>query len=118
VPSKRDDVPRIPDSNLTRMAGKSDLHVRDAIAASVADFAPSLLVVPSSFDLHPDHRAIALVSRTFVVPPPNIVTTSCTVTHRRIAWPFASSSQPRKLDAQAIGDRMPPSQIVSAAGDF
>jgi len=47
-----------PDRLLTTMARHADLRVRDAIAAAIEAFAPSLLVIPSAFDLHPDHRAI------------------------------------------------------------
>jgi LmbE family N-acetylglucosaminyl deacetylase len=48
-----------PDRMLTRLARAGDLRARDALAAAIDDFAPTLLVVPSAFDLHPDHRAIA-----------------------------------------------------------
>ena len=48
-----------PDRLLTTMARGGDLRVRDAIVAAIDDFSPSLLVIPSAFDLHPDHRAIA-----------------------------------------------------------
>jgi LmbE family N-acetylglucosaminyl deacetylase len=48
-----------PDRLLTAMARDGDLRVRDAIAAAIHKFEPSLLVIPSAFDLHPDHRAIA-----------------------------------------------------------
>jgi len=48
-----------PDRLLTTMARSGDLRVRDSIAAAIDDFSPSLLVIPSAFDLHPDHRAIA-----------------------------------------------------------
>ncbi|HEV7484245.1 MAG TPA: PIG-L deacetylase family protein [Thermoanaerobaculia bacterium] len=47
-----------PDRLLTTMARRGDLRVRAAIAAVIEAFAPSLLVIPSAFDLHPDHRAI------------------------------------------------------------
>ncbi|HEV7570919.1 MAG TPA: PIG-L family deacetylase [Thermoanaerobaculia bacterium] len=47
-----------PDRLLTTMARRGDLRVRDAIATVIEAFAPSLLVIPSAFDLHPDHRAI------------------------------------------------------------
>jgi LmbE family N-acetylglucosaminyl deacetylase len=48
-----------PDSMLTGMARAGDFRVRDALAAAIDDFAPSLLVLPSWFDLHADHRAIS-----------------------------------------------------------
>ena len=47
-----------PDRLLTTMARRGDLRVRDAIAAVIDNVAPSLLAIPSAFDLHPDHRAI------------------------------------------------------------
>jgi LmbE family N-acetylglucosaminyl deacetylase len=47
-----------PDRLLTAMARRGDMRVRDAIKSAIESFAPSLLVVPSAFDLHPDHRAI------------------------------------------------------------
>jgi N-acetyl-1-D-myo-inositol-2-amino-2-deoxy-alpha-D-glucopyranoside deacetylase len=47
-----------PDRLLTTMARRGDVRVRDSIAAAIEAFAPSLLVIPSAFDLHPDHRAI------------------------------------------------------------
>jgi LmbE family N-acetylglucosaminyl deacetylase len=48
-----------PDTMLTRMARAGDLRVRHSLAAAIDGFAPSLLVLPSSFDLHADHRAIS-----------------------------------------------------------
>ena len=48
-----------PDRLLTTMARRGNLEVRDAIVSAINDFSPSLLVIPSAFDLHPDHRAIA-----------------------------------------------------------
>jgi LmbE family N-acetylglucosaminyl deacetylase len=48
-----------PDRMLTIMARSGDFRVRDALASAIDDFNPSLLVIPSAFDLHPDHRAIA-----------------------------------------------------------
>ncbi len=62
-----------PDRMLTRMARAGDLRARDVLAAAIADFSPSLLVVPSSFDLHADHRAIAWFAQA-ATPAPNIVT--------------------------------------------
>jgi len=48
-----------PDTGLMRMARSGDSRVRHTLAAAIDDFAPSLLVLPSSFDLHADHRAIS-----------------------------------------------------------
>jgi N-acetyl-1-D-myo-inositol-2-amino-2-deoxy-alpha-D-glucopyranoside deacetylase len=47
-----------PDRLLATIARRGDLRVRNAIADSIESFAPTLLVVPSAFDLHPDHRVI------------------------------------------------------------
>jgi LmbE family N-acetylglucosaminyl deacetylase len=62
-----------PDRLLTTMARRGDLRVRDAIAAAIEAFAPSLLVIPSAFDLHPDHRAIGWFAHD-VAKSTNIVT--------------------------------------------
>ncbi|MBV8547403.1 MAG: PIG-L family deacetylase [Acidobacteria bacterium] len=58
VPTTASDFLGYPDRLLTTMARRGDLRVRDAIGALIESFAPSLLVIPSAFDLHPDHRAI------------------------------------------------------------
>ncbi len=48
-----------PDTMLTRMVRTGDLRARDSLATIINDFGPTLLVLPSAFDLHPDHRAIS-----------------------------------------------------------
>lgn len=48
-----------PDTMLLRMARAGDLRARDALAGIIDTFSPSLVVLPSVFDLHADHRAIA-----------------------------------------------------------
>jgi LmbE family N-acetylglucosaminyl deacetylase len=58
VPSTSSTFLGFPDRLLTTMARRGDLRVRDAITAAIETFVPSLLVIPSAFDLHPDHRAI------------------------------------------------------------
>jgi len=58
VPSNASTFLGYPDRLLTTMARRGDLRVRDAIASAIESFSPSLLVIPSAFDLHPDHRAI------------------------------------------------------------
>lgn len=62
-----------PDGVLARRARAGDTRARDAVAAAIVDFAPSFLVVPSSFDLHADHRTIAWFAHS-VTPRPDIVT--------------------------------------------
>jgi len=52
-----------PDRALTKMARNGDLTVRVSLTAAIDSFAPSLLVLPSASDLHPDHRAIAWHAR-------------------------------------------------------
>jgi LmbE family N-acetylglucosaminyl deacetylase len=59
VPSTASTFLGFPDRLLTTMARNGDVRVRDAIAAAITSFSPSLLVIPSAFDLHPDHRAVA-----------------------------------------------------------
>src|SRR3954447_14314668 len=56
VPSTAATFLGFPDRLLTRMARRGDARVRDSIAAAIEAFSPSLLVIPSAFDLHPDHR--------------------------------------------------------------
>jgi LmbE family N-acetylglucosaminyl deacetylase len=58
VPASASAFLGFPDRLLTTMARHGDHRVRDAIADAIEAFAPSLLVIPSAFDLHPDHRAI------------------------------------------------------------
>jgi LmbE family N-acetylglucosaminyl deacetylase len=48
-----------PDQGLMASARRGDLAPRDALMNEIRDFAPTLIVSPSSFDAHYDHRAIA-----------------------------------------------------------
>lgn len=48
-----------PDTMMSKLARTGHLRVRDALANAIDAFGPSLLVLPSSFDLHADHRAIS-----------------------------------------------------------
>src|SRR5213075_2226996 len=48
-----------PDQSLMASARRGDLAPRDALMNEIRDFAPTLIVSPSSFDAHYDHRAIA-----------------------------------------------------------
>jgi LmbE family N-acetylglucosaminyl deacetylase len=48
-----------PDTMLSKLARAGNPCVRDALANAIEAFGPSLLVLPSSFDLHADHRAIS-----------------------------------------------------------
>lgn len=48
-----------PDQGIAKLARRGDLRLRDALRAIVADFQPMLIVSPSMYDLHADHRAIA-----------------------------------------------------------
>lgn len=49
-----------PDAGLSILAAIGDTRITDALSALVRSFAPTLVVSPSSFDLHGDHRAGAL----------------------------------------------------------
>lgn len=49
-----------PDASLSALARAGDTRVTDALAAIVSAFAPTLIISPSCFDLHGDHRAGAL----------------------------------------------------------
>src|SRR5581483_1389886 len=48
-----------PDQGIATLARRGDAGLRDALRAIIAKFQPALIVTPSSFDLHPDHRAIS-----------------------------------------------------------
>lgn len=47
------------DRMLTRMGRRGDFRAREGIVAAIKEFSPTLVVIPSTFDLHADHRAIA-----------------------------------------------------------
>jgi LmbE family N-acetylglucosaminyl deacetylase len=48
-----------PDQSLMARARRGDMAPREALMREIRDFAPTLIVSPSSFDAHYDHRAIA-----------------------------------------------------------
>ena len=48
-----------PDQGIAEFGRRGDNRLIDALRKIVADIQPSLIVSPSSFDLHADHRAIA-----------------------------------------------------------
>lgn len=48
-----------PDQKIATLARQGDERVLDALRAVVAEFRPTLIVCPSSRDLHADHRALA-----------------------------------------------------------
>jgi LmbE family N-acetylglucosaminyl deacetylase len=48
-----------PDQGIARLARRGDVRLREALRDLVTDFQPTLIVSPSAFDLHSDHRAIA-----------------------------------------------------------
>ena len=48
-----------PDQGIAKMARQGDDRLRDALRKIVNDVQPTLIVSPSAFDLHADHRAIA-----------------------------------------------------------
>jgi len=63
----------LPDSRIARMARSGDDRLTKAIREAAARFHPTLIVSPSSFDLHADHRAVSwFVHR--ALPEASIVT--------------------------------------------
>lgn len=62
-----------PDRMLTKLARAGDLRVRDSLSVIIDAFEPSLLVFPSAFDLHADHRAISWLAHA-AAPGRNVVT--------------------------------------------
>ncbi len=49
----------LPDSGIARMAREGDGCLSDRIQKIVTEFQPTLIVSPSTFDLHSDHRAVS-----------------------------------------------------------
>jgi LmbE family N-acetylglucosaminyl deacetylase len=49
---------------MPKLARRGDMTLRDALRAIIEEFQPSLIVSPSMFDLHADHRAIAYYAHT------------------------------------------------------
>ena len=48
-----------PDQQIAKLARARDTRLRDALRSVVEKVQPTLIVSPSSFDMHSDHRAIA-----------------------------------------------------------
>lgn len=48
-----------PDQGIARLTRRGDLRLQEALRRLIADFQPTLIVSPSAFDLHSDHRAIS-----------------------------------------------------------
>jgi len=48
-----------PDQGMAKLARRGDMRLRDTLHAIIADFHPTLIVSPSTYDLHSDHRAIS-----------------------------------------------------------
>ena len=48
-----------PDQGIAELARCGDIRLRDALRSVIEKFQPELIVSPSSFDLHSDHRATA-----------------------------------------------------------
>jgi LmbE family N-acetylglucosaminyl deacetylase len=49
----------LPDQGISALARRGDGRLCDALIKVVTDFQPTLIISPSTFDLHADHRAIA-----------------------------------------------------------
>jgi len=49
----------LPDTKLMTLLRRGDKRFSDAIKNEIASFAPTLIITPSFFDLHADHRAAA-----------------------------------------------------------
>jgi len=48
-----------PDQGIANLARRADMRLRDAFREIIENIQPTLIVSPSSFDLHADHRAIS-----------------------------------------------------------
>jgi LmbE family N-acetylglucosaminyl deacetylase len=49
----------LPDHGLIALARSNDPRLGQALARAVAEYAPTLVVSPSAFDLHDDHRTVS-----------------------------------------------------------
>ena len=49
----------LPDSAIADIARRGDTHLTREIQSAIADLQPTLVVSPSAFDLHSDHRAVS-----------------------------------------------------------
>jgi LmbE family N-acetylglucosaminyl deacetylase len=63
----------LPDATVGQLARASDTRLRDAIVEIVDAFHPTLIIAPSIFDLHADHRAAGYFVHA-AAPDANIVT--------------------------------------------
>jgi N-acetyl-1-D-myo-inositol-2-amino-2-deoxy-alpha-D-glucopyranoside deacetylase len=52
-----------PDHRIASLLLSGDRRLEHALATAIDDFDPTLVIMPSHYDLHPDHRAIASFSR-------------------------------------------------------
>ena len=52
-----------PDHRIASLLLSGDRRLELALTEAVDDFEPTLVIIPSHYDLHPDHRAIASFSR-------------------------------------------------------
>lgn len=62
-----------PDQGIASLARRGDVALRDKLRGVVAEIAPTLIVSPSTFDEHSDHRAIAYYVHS-AAPDANIMT--------------------------------------------
>src|SRR5713226_9182708 len=62
-----------PDQGMAKLARRGDLRLPDALRTIVAEFQPTLIVSPSTYALHTDHRAIAYYAHS-AAPDATIVT--------------------------------------------
>ncbi len=63
VPADRAVFLHYPDQGLTALLLSGDEKPVTALAREIGAWRPTLLVMPSEFDLHPDHSALALMAR-------------------------------------------------------
>lgn len=62
-----------PDQGIASLARRGDVALREALRRTIEDIAPTLIVSPSTFDEHGDHRAIAYYAHS-AAPDANIAT--------------------------------------------
>lgn len=93
----------LPDSGIARMARDGDGRIADRIEEIARQFQPTLIVGPSTFDLHSDHRAVSYFTHR-ALPDAPIVTY---VVHgrapaERLALRIALSDREKERKREAI----------------
>ena len=102
VPEKSATFLAFPDQGIAARARRGENILREMVIKIVNDFRPTLIVSPSTFDQHSDHRAIAYYTHR-AAPQPDIATYvihgKAPAGRERFTLELSACEQKRKLDA-------------------